>query len=445
MTLPDHADVVTRPDLDSRSLHGALADPVLGSIGFLNEVMGRFPDAISFAPGAPHPEFVQGIDTGRYVERFRRHLVDDRGMEPDRAERTLYEYGPAQGLINGLVADALGRDQGIRTGADAVVITVGAQEAMLLVLRALFRSGESGQQVLAVADPCYVGIVGAARLLDIPVVGGAEGPAGFDVDRLAEQCVAARAAGRRVRACYVAPDFANPGGGRMSLRGRQRLLALAAREDLLVVEDNAYGFTAPTSGALPGLKAMDTERRVIHVGTFAKVCFPGARVGYVVADQRVGHPAGGTRLLAAELADLKTMVTVNTSPLCQAVIGGMLLEHGGSLTDLAERKAQRYRENLACLLDSLQRHLADGLPEGVHWNRPDGGFFVRVHLPVPADLALLEVSAADYGVIWAPMAQFYLGDRGANQLRLSCSYLDPERIETGVRRLALFLKKEVAP
>jgi (S)-3,5-dihydroxyphenylglycine transaminase len=429
-------------DLDSRTLHGSLDDPVLGSIGFLNEVMGRYPDAISFAPGAPHPEFVRGIDTRRYIDRFLDHLVGDRGMDPGRAERTLFEYGPAQGLINHIVADALHRDQGIRAGADAVVITVGAQEAMLLVLRALFGSGE---EVLAVADPCYVGIVGAARLLDVPVVAVDESPEGFDVERLAELCGVARGFGRRVRACYVAPDFANPGGSRMSLECRHRLLELAAREDLLVIEDNAYGFTAPTGRELLGLKAMDTDRRVIHIGTFAKVCFPGARVGYVVADQRVGQAAGGVRLLAQELADLKTMVTVNTSPLCQAVVGGMLLDHGGSLTDLARRKAALYRRNLACLLDSLDRHLPDGLSARIHWNRPDGGFFVRIHLPVPADLALLEVSAADYGVIWTPMAQFYLSGRGDNQIRLSCSYLDPEQIEAGVRRLARFLTKEVAP
>ncbi|GDY51937.1 hypothetical protein SVIO_025600 [Streptomyces violaceusniger] len=47
--------MTTAPDLDARDLHGSLQDPVLGSIGFLNEVMSRHPDAISFAPGAPTP------------------------------------------------------------------------------------------------------------------------------------------------------------------------------------------------------------------------------------------------------------------------------------------------------------------------------------------------------------------------------------------------------
>ncbi|MEU8877671.1 PLP-dependent aminotransferase family protein [Streptomyces javensis] len=426
------------PDLYVRDLHGSLQDPVLGAVGFLNEVMSRYPDAISFAPGAPHPEFVQGLDTRALTERFLTHLVTDRGLDPAGAERALYEYGPAQGLINDLVAEALRGDQGIHADPREIVITVGAQEAMLLTLRALFRDADD---VLAVADPCFVGITGAARLLDIPLVPVQEGPVGLDVDHLAAQCREARATGRRVRACYVAPDFSNPGGVRMPLGVRHRLLDLAAHEDLLLIEDNAYGFTASEDDSLPGLKALDRERRVVHIGTFAKVGFPGARVGYAVADQRVRH-ADGERLLAEELADLKTMVTVNTSPLSQAVVGGLLLDHGRSLTALARAKAERYRRNLACLVDALDHHLADELPPGIVWHRPAGGFFVRVDLPVPADHALLEVSAGAYGVLWTPMSQFSLTGRGDRQIRLSCSYLEPDRIETGVRRLAAFLRKE---
>lgn len=219
------------------------------------------------------------------------------------------------------------------------------------------------------ADPCYPGVVGAARLLGIPVTDVREGTAGLDVDHLAARCAQARAEGRRVRACYVAPDFSNPGGARMPLAARHALLDLAQREDLILVEDNTYAFTASEDDALPGLKALDTRRRVVHVGTFAKVGFPGARVGYAVADQRVGH-SGGERSLAQELADLKTVVTVNTPPLSQAVVGGLLLEHGCSLRALARRKAERYRTNLVRLTDALERHLADGMPPGVSWHRP---------------------------------------------------------------------------
>ncbi|MFJ1647811.1 PLP-dependent aminotransferase family protein [Streptomyces sp. NPDC088258] len=424
--------------LNSSWLHGSLRDPVIGSIGFLNEVMSRYPEAISFAPGAPHPDTFTDIDTERYVSGFLEHLVR-KGRTPEQARRLLLEYGPSGGIVNDLVADALRRDHGIDAPANALVMTVGAQEAMLLVLRALFRPAGG---VLAVANPCFVGIIGAARLLDIDVVPVDEADAGIDLDGLERTCRSSREAGRPVRALYVAPDFSNPGAARMSLGSRRRLLDLAEREGFLVMEDNAYGFTAAAGSRLPPLKALDTAQCVVHIGTFAKVAFPGARVGYVVADQPVGSARGAT-LLADELAALKGMVTVNTSPLCQAVIGGMLLEHGGSLIELSRRKSEIYQRNLTCLVDALDRHLGDGSHPGIHWNRPRGGFFVRVRLPVPVDAALLEVSAAKHGVLWTPMRQFYLGQAGDHQLRLSCSYLDPERIGEGVRRLTAFLSEEV--
>ncbi|MFI6084295.1 PLP-dependent aminotransferase family protein [Streptomyces sp. NPDC051217] len=421
---------------DVTDLHGSLSDPLLGSLDFLNQVMGRYPDAVSFAPGAPHPDTLEGIDLAACIGRFIEHQVHQ-GTSPERARRLVYEYGPAQGLINGIVADALRRDHGIDVPPDSLVITVGAQEGMLLTLRALFASDHD---VLAVANPCFVGMTGAARLLGIGLVSIDEAPDGIDLDALAAACRAARSDGRRVRALYVAPDFSNPGGTTLSPECRRRLLDLAGQEDFLVIEDNTYGFTSPD--AQPPLKARDTDRRVVHIGTFAKIAFPGARVGYVVADQPVTRDHAA-RPLAVELATLKTVVTVNTSPVSQAVIGGLLLQHGGSLAALSRRKCALYQRNLTHLTSALDQHLGDRPHADVTWNRPAGGFFVRMRLPVPADTALLEVSAQKYGVLWTPMAQFYLDGAGERQLRLSCSYLTLDRIDEGVRRLVAFLEGEI--
>ncbi|MGW2671253.1 aminotransferase-like domain-containing protein [Streptomyces sp. NPDC001272] len=425
------------PPLTVDQLHASLGDPLLGSIGFLNEVMGRYPDAVSFAPGAPHPSLFSEIDIGSCIRRFIAHLVHERGLAVSQARRTLFEYGPSRGLINDLVADTLRRDHGMDVHSDSVVITAGAQEGMLLCLRALCAGP---RDVLAIVDPCFAGVTGAARLLGVPVVGVDESPEGVDLDSLRKECRAARLRGQRIRACYVAPDFSNPGGSRMPLESRRSLLDVAEREDFYVLEDNAYGFTAPMGADIPQLKALDTGRRVLHIGTFAKVCFPGARVGYVVADQPVQED-GGHQLLARHLAALKSMVTVNTSPLGQAVIGGMLLEHGGSLIELSRTKAALYRRNLVHLADALDQNLRDTHPR-IRWNHPEGGFFVRVRIPVRADMELLAVSAEKYGVLWTPMSQFYLGSAGDYELRLSCSYLTPEEIDEGVRRLTGFLRKE---
>jgi (S)-3,5-dihydroxyphenylglycine transaminase len=255
---------------------------------------------------------------------------------------------------------------------------------------------------------------------------------------LAAACRAARGNGQRVRALYVAPDFANPSGAVLSRQTRVRLLGLAEEHDFFVLEDNAYGFTAPSGQRQPALKALGNSGRVIHIATFAKIGAPGARVGFLIADQAVVGADGATSTLASKIALVKSMVTVNTSPICQAIVGGLLLTHGGSLLELAAAKADLYRRNLRHLLDALHTQL--GGRSSLTWTRPAGGFFVRMGLPVVADVALLERSAAEFGVLWTPMSSFYLDSSGDQEIRLSCSYLSAAEIDAGVSRLVTFLR-----
>lgn len=433
--------------LERSALHASVSDPALDAISFLNEVMDHYPQAISFAPGAPYAGLFDDIDLGRYIDRYTDYLATVKGRNPAQIRKQLYQYGPSKGLINELIAAALLRDDGVAVTPESLVVTVGCQEALLLVLRALCASADD---LLAVVNPSFAGIVGAASVLGAPIVPidegrGADGwSAGLDWEQLESACRHARTHGKRIRALYVAPDFSNPSGTVLDLAARQRLLELAEREDFLLLEDNAYGFTAAPGTALPTLKSLDRLQRVIYFGTCAKICMPGVRVGFVVADQAVRDRNGQVRLLADELASLKSMVTVNTSPICQAIVGGMLLEHDGSLALLSKDKGALYRRNLGLLLDALTRHVGmNGDPvHGVHWHVPAGGFFLRMRLPVAADAALLKLCARDYGVLWTPMSYFHLNNAGNQQLRLSCSYLTPEQIDEGARRLAAFLHSE---
>ncbi len=422
--------------LDQVELHPALRDPILNVPVFHTEVMGKYPDAISFAPGAPNLTFARDFDPGHYIDRYLRHLRDEQGLSQQQARNRLYEYGPSRGLINDLVADALRRDQDIDVAGDALVITVGAQEGMNLVLHALL---PGPNDLLAVVHPCFIGISGAARLHGTELVPVGETEHGLHIDRLVDVCRAARARGRRIRALYLSPDFSNPSGTVLDLPARQRLLRVAGEHDILLIEDNTYGFTAAPEARLPSLKELDRDRQVIAIGTFAKVCLPGARVGFVIADQPVTMPDGTVRLLAGELAKIKGVITLNTPATSQAVVAGMLLEHGGSITETGRAKAELYRRNLELLLAALRRRLGSGSTHGVTWNQPTGGFFVRMRLPVTADARLLEVCAEKFGVLWTPMSQFYLDGTGTNEIRLSCSYLEPAEIEEGVARLSDFL------
>lgn len=416
-------------ELRKEAMHVSVSDPVATSMNFLNEVAGRYPEAISLAAGRPYEGFYQTQDIGGYLHSYTSYL-EDQGID---ARRALMQYGRTNGQIHGLIARMLANDEGIDVPPETIGVTAGCQEAMVIVLRGLCAEP---RDVLLAASPCYVGITGAARLLGIEVVPVPEGGDGLDPEAVARVARATREAGKRPRALYLVPDFSNPSGDCLDVATRHRLLEVAAAERLLILEDDPYGLFGLDDRERPRLKAIDSGRHVVYLGSFAKSCFPGARVGFFVADQTVVDATGRRTLLADELSAIKSMLTVNTSPISQAVVGGLLLRSGCSLREANREKVAFYRRNLRGLLDALGRHM----PEGVGWNTPAGGFFAVVRSPVRADEKLLEISAADYGVLWTPMSFFYPEGGGEHAIRLSCSYLDPEEIDEGVRRLALLLR-----
>lgn len=426
-------------DLRKDSLHASVSDPVLDTMNFLNEVTTRYPDAISFAPGRPYDGFFDTEQIFTHLRRYLDHLAG-RGMSPARIRDALFQYGPTAGQIRELIADSLRKDEGIDAPPESVVVTVGAQEAMFLALRALIAGPDD---TLLVASPCYVGITGAARLLDVTLTPIEEGEDGLRPADLEAAVHAERARGRRPRALYLVPDHSNPSGRTIPPAERRELLEAAGRLGVLILEDSPYRLVSP-GRQLPTLKSLDRHRTVVYLGSLSKTLFPGARLGFVVADQVVRDGAGGTGLLAAELTKIKSMVTVNTSALSQAVVGGMLLGADGHAADLNVETSAYYGEAMSTTLRCLDETFPEPAREalGVRWNRPTGGFFLSMSVPFRTDNAALTRSAEDHGVIWTPMSYFHPGGGGEHELRLSVSYLTHEEIAEGIERLARFVKAE---
>ena len=316
---------------------------------------------------------------------------------------------------------------------EAVLVTVGAQEAMAIAVCGLF---DPRRDILLVTDPTYVGITGVARLLGVTVVGVPSTERGVDPDVVERSIVEASRHGR-VRAVYDVPDFNNPLGSCLPLAARTALLDVCRRHDVLLIEDNAYGMFAYDAPRLPTCKALDREARVVYIGTFAKTLFPGLRLGYLVADQQV--EGGGT--LADALARVKGAFTVNTPSITQAIAAGVLLNHRGSLESLVEAPRQRYKQQRDAMAAALDETFG-GVP-GVSWTIPGGGFFLPVSLPFDFGAAELERCSRDYGVIVCPMSFFSIaGDRG-HQIRLSFSSATPDAIADGVSRLGRFVRDEL--
>lgn len=419
-----------------------LHDPCLSTMNFLNEVVLNYPKAISFAPGRPQESFFDVTRELGKVSRFVAHYHQVLGCSQEATYNYLGQYGKTNGIISDLVADHLFKDEQIKVDPAAISVTVGCQEAMAMLLMTLF---QPGNDVLLVSDPSYVGITGVARILGVDLIPVPMCAGDLRIEDVAEALDAALKAGKRPRALYHVPDFNNPIGSSMSLENRYQLLALSKQRDFLIFEDNPYGMFVYDGDPLPTLKSLDTEHRVIYMGTFSKTLFPGLRVGYVVADQEVQTATGNT-LLADELSKVKSFLTVNTSPLLQAVVGGILLEQEGSLRKLIEPKVAFYKQNRNCMITCLERELYDAgiSPEQVAWNNPSGGFFLTLTLPFHFDEASVRACADQYGAIVCPMSLFSLRPSHTMQIRLSFSYVNRQQIEQGIAGLSRFIKAQLS-
>ncbi len=263
------------------------------------------------------------------------------------------------------------------------------------------------------------------------------GPEGLEPAAVTAAIDRVRAAGGIPRALYDIPDFNNPMGTTMPVAVRHEMLDLLRNEDVLLFEDNPYGMFAYDGAPQPPIKSFDSAAGVIYLGSFSKTLFPGLRIGYLVADQEVAGPGGSLLPLSGELAKVKSLTTVNTPPLMQAIAGGLLLEAGGSLRELVGRKLPHYRANRDAMLAALESELGG---TGVTWNRPAGGYFLTLDLPFDFGEDELDLCARDYGVICCPMRFFALAPGRERQVRFSFSYVTPEQIDQGVLGFARFIR-----
>jgi (S)-3,5-dihydroxyphenylglycine transaminase len=421
------------------ALKDCFSDPLLDVMNFLNEVVLRYPEAISFAPGRPSERFFDVEGSLRQAAVWVEERARESGRPPRAVWNDLGQYNKTNGIFNDLVARQLALDEGIATRPESIIVTAGCQEGMAILLLGLI---DPATDALLVSDPTYIGIPGLARMMGLTLIPVPTGEQGLEPEAVLAGIAEARRRGLRPRALYDIPDFNNPLGTRMPVEARRALLDLAREHGMLVWEDNPYGMFSYDGPPLPTLKALDEHGMVVYMGSFSKTLFPGLRLGYLVADQTVVLPSGERRLLAAELSKIKSLTTVNTSTVIQAIAGGILLETGGSLRPLMEEKLPFYRANrdrmLACLKEGL------GGVAGVRWNRPEGGFFLTVTLPFDFTEDRLTECARDHGVIVCPMPFFSLTPGRERQVRLSFSYVTGEQTEEGVRRFAGFVRDRAA-
>nr|WP_311530758.1 PLP-dependent aminotransferase family protein [uncultured Ralstonia sp.] len=371
----------------------------------LFKVLGK-PGLISFAGGFPDSALfdVEGLNAAANSA-----LATD-------AARAL-QYGATEGfepLREAIVA--LMKVRGATVANTDILVTTGSQQGLDLLGKVLIGEGDT---VLTEA-PTFLAAIQAFKLYGAKVAGVPTDEDGLDVDALERTLATARP-----KFLYVIPNFGNPSGALMSLERRKRLLDMAVRHNLLIVEDDPYGelyFDAPPPPSLYALSQQTdgAQGRVIYLGSLSKVVAPGLRVGWMIASQ----PVLGNAVMVKQFAD------AHTSTFAQATAAAYL--RSNRLDAVLPRTRAAYAERAHAMAGGLRALL----PEAeLTFNRPRGGMFLWGALPGrnAGDVAKVAI---ERGVAFVPGAAFYPVDPDRSTLRLSYATSSLAQVEEGVRKLA---------
>ncbi|HEU4742981.1 MAG TPA: PLP-dependent aminotransferase family protein [Meiothermus sp.] len=356
------------------------------------------PGIISFAGGLPAPDLFP-------VEEMRR-----------AADKVLGQYG-ATALQYSTTEGYLPLREWVASGLpnatpDQVLITAGSQQALDLVGK-LFVGG--GDEVV-VESPTYLGALQSFTpyepvYLTVPMDEG-----GMVVEALEETLKQ-----HRPKFIYALPSFQNPTGRHMDLARRKKLVEVARRYDVPLLEDDAYHYLAFSGQILPTLYELDQELgggNVIYQSTFSKTLSPGLRVAWVV----------GPREVISRLVQLKQGVDLHTPTLNQMLMYELAQT---VLPELVVKIRNTYRERRDLMLAALEQHLA----KEARWNKPEGGMFLWLEISEGLDSAELLKKAVEQKVAFVPGQPFHPDGSGANTMRLSFSNASPEGIRVGIERL----------
>jgi GntR family transcriptional regulator/MocR family aminotransferase len=257
------------------------------------------------------------------------------------------DYGPTGGSValREALAVHLRRSRAVICDPSQVIVVSGSQQALDLVARVLIDRGDR----VAVEDPCYQGTrevlrTAGARLLAVPVDRDGLNPA-----RIPDG----------TRMVFVTPSHQFPTGAILSLPRRLNLVDWARRMDALVVEDDYDGEYRYEDQSLQSLQGLDTDGRVIYIGTFSRTVFSSLRIGYLIVPKTLIS----VFLSAKWLCDRHT-ATLEQETLAEFISSGLYERH---LRRVRRRNAARR----AALRDAIGKYLGDrvevtGFGAGAH-------------------------------------------------------------------------------
>jgi DNA-binding transcriptional MocR family regulator len=336
--------------------------------------------------------------------------------------RDALQYTVSNGIpkLRAQVAGRLARE-GINCTAENVLILQGGQQGLDLVAKMLVNKGD----LIITEDPTFLGALAAfnpyePRYATVPM-----DQDGMDMDAL-ERTLEANPGAKFI---YTVPDFQNPTGVTMSLARRKALIELANRYDVAILEDTPYREIRFEGESIAPIKSLDTEGRVVYLGSFSKILAPGLRLGWAVASEDVAQ-----RLTLLKLGADTQCSTLNMAAVSLFLDSFDIEPHIASIRQTYLRK-----KNL--MLDTIRRTF----PQEISFTEPSGGMFTWLTFEDGFDAGrfMKEKGLPEAKVAYVPGAPFFAVDPKPNHARVSYSTQADERIVEGITRLGRLLKTTV--
>ena len=378
----------------------------------LFKLLGK-PGIISFAGGFPDSAMFDVAGLRGAVDQALEH-------EPGAA----LQYGATEGYgpLRTELASFM-RGKGAECVPEGLIVTTGSQQALDLLAKVMIDEGDK----VIVEGPTFLATIQCFRLYGAQVISAPIDDQGVQVDRLEQLIVQ-----HRPKMVYLIPSFGNPSGALLGLERRRRVLELAVRHQVLLVEDDPYGDLYFGQVPPPSLLALSSQVPgsrdwLAYCGSLSKVLSPGLRVGWLAAPEA----------LLARATMCKQFSDAHTSTFAQATAARYL--QAGRMPETLDQVRRVYAERAQAMGAALQRELG----EAVSFTQPQGGLFFWARLTGAGgklrDAGEFARRAIAQGVAFVPGAPFYAHDPDVSTFRLSFATADLTRIDEGVRRLAAAL------
>ncbi|MBI4854161.1 MAG: PLP-dependent aminotransferase family protein [Acidobacteria bacterium] len=328
--------------------------------------------------------------------------------------RKAFGYGSSAGYkpLREAIANHLATTRAVKCSAEQVIIVSGSQQALDLASRLLL----DPQDIVWVEDPCYMGARSALQAAGAKVV-----PIPVDNEGINVAYGEVKSSAKLV---YVTPSHQFPLGMAMSLQRRVALLEWASHNNAWILEDDYDSDFRYIGRPIASLQGLDSEGRVIYIGTFSKVLSPTLRLGYVVVPLNLVDAFSSARALSDR----------HSPQVEQMVLTDFIAE--GYFSQHIRRMRALYSERQEALIEAVKEHLLGFL--SVYPS--ETGMHTIGWLPDKSnDLAISE-TLMNNQIIAYPLSMYTIEAKLPPSLLLGYSGFSPEDIYLAVKKMARVLE-----